>query len=74
MRVDSEKVLRRLACITDDGTSCLEGNAMQVLFVAGKLYLSEHIFRHHLKHIYDKIGVRIRVAATLFAVDHDLLN
>jgi DNA-binding NarL/FixJ family response regulator len=42
--------------------------------VARKLFLSEHTVRHHLEHIYDKIGVRTRVAATLFAVEHDLLN
>jgi HD-GYP domain-containing protein (c-di-GMP phosphodiesterase class II)/DNA-binding CsgD family transcriptional regulator len=42
--------------------------------VAGKLFLSEHTVRHHLEHIYDKIGVRTRVAATLFAVEHDLLS
>jgi HD-GYP domain-containing protein (c-di-GMP phosphodiesterase class II) len=42
--------------------------------VAKVLFLSEHTVRHHLEHIYDKIGVRTRVAATLFAVEHDLLN
>jgi HD-GYP domain-containing protein (c-di-GMP phosphodiesterase class II) len=42
--------------------------------VARKLFLSEHTVRHHLEHIYDKIGVRTRVAATLFAVEHGLLN
>ena len=42
--------------------------------VAKKVFLSEHTVRHHLEHIYDKIGVRTRVAATLFAVEHDLLN
>jgi len=42
--------------------------------VGTKLFLSEHTVRHHLEHIYDKIGVRTRVAATLFAVEHDLLN
>lgn len=42
--------------------------------VARRLFLSEHTVRHHLEHIYDKIGVRTRVAATLFAVEHDLLN
>ncbi len=30
--------------------------------------------RHHLEHIYTKIGVGTRVAATLFAVEHDLLK
>ncbi len=42
--------------------------------VAAQLFLSEHTVRHHLEHIYDKIGVRTRVAATLFAVEHDLLT
>jgi HD-GYP domain-containing protein (c-di-GMP phosphodiesterase class II)/DNA-binding CsgD family transcriptional regulator len=42
--------------------------------VATQLFLSEHTVRHHLEHIYDKIGVHTRVAATLFAVEHDLLN
>jgi len=42
--------------------------------VAQQLFLSEHTVRHHLEHIYNKIGVRTRVAATLFAVEHDLLN
>jgi hypothetical protein len=70
-----EKALHcRLVCITDGGASCLESNAMRVLFVTGKLYLIEHTSRHHLEHIYDKIGVRTRVAATLFAVEHDRLN
>lgn len=42
--------------------------------VAGQLFLSEHTVRHHLEHIYAKIGVRTRVAATLFAIEHDLLD
>ena len=42
--------------------------------MAERLYLSEHTVRHHLEHIYNKVGVSTRVAATLFAVEHDLLN
>jgi HD-GYP domain-containing protein (c-di-GMP phosphodiesterase class II)/DNA-binding CsgD family transcriptional regulator len=42
--------------------------------VADRLVLSEHTVRHHLEHIYDKVGVGTRVAATLFAVEHDLLR
>jgi HD-GYP domain-containing protein (c-di-GMP phosphodiesterase class II) len=42
--------------------------------VAKAAFLSEHTVRHHLEHIYNKIGVRTRVAATLFAVEHDLLT
>lgn len=42
--------------------------------MAERLILSEHTVRHHLEHIYNKVGVSTRVAATLFAVEHDLLN
>jgi DNA-binding NarL/FixJ family response regulator len=42
--------------------------------MAEQLFLSEHTVRHHLEHIYNKIGVSTRVAATLFAVEHGLLT
>lgn len=38
------------------------------------LYLSPKTVGHHIQHIYDKIGVSTRVAATLFAMRHDLLS
>jgi HD-GYP domain-containing protein (c-di-GMP phosphodiesterase class II)/DNA-binding CsgD family transcriptional regulator len=38
------------------------------------LTLSEHTVRHHLEHIYNKVGVSTRVGAVLFAVEHDLLR
>lgn len=41
--------------------------------IAGQLVLSEHTVRHHLEHIYNKIGVSTRVAAALFAVERGLL-
>jgi DNA-binding CsgD family transcriptional regulator len=41
---------------------------------AAALFLSEHTVRHHLEHIYNKIGVSTRVAALLFAVEHGLLH
>jgi DNA-binding CsgD family transcriptional regulator len=41
--------------------------------LAGQLILSEHTVRHHLEHIYNKLGVSTRVTATLFAIEHDLL-
>jgi DNA-binding NarL/FixJ family response regulator len=41
--------------------------------VAQQLVLSEHTVRHHLEHVYNKIGVGTRVAAALFAVEHGLL-
>jgi HD-GYP domain-containing protein (c-di-GMP phosphodiesterase class II)/DNA-binding CsgD family transcriptional regulator len=42
--------------------------------IAHHLTLSEHTVRHHLEHIYNKAGVSTRVAAVLFAVEHDLLR
>jgi DNA-binding NarL/FixJ family response regulator len=42
--------------------------------IATELVLSEHTVRHHLEHIYDKVGVGTRVAAALFAVEHHLLD
>jgi DNA-binding CsgD family transcriptional regulator len=42
--------------------------------MADQLILSEHTVRHHLEHIYNKLGVRTRVAATLFAIERDLLT
>jgi HD-GYP domain-containing protein (c-di-GMP phosphodiesterase class II)/DNA-binding CsgD family transcriptional regulator len=42
--------------------------------MAERLVLSEHTVRHHLEHIYGKVGVSTRVGATLFAVEHDLLQ
>lgn len=41
--------------------------------MAERLSVSEHTIRHHLEHIYGKIDVHTRVAATLFAIEHDLL-
>jgi len=42
--------------------------------MAKRLVVSEHTVRHHLEHIYNKVGVSTRVGATLFAVEHDLLT
>ncbi|MBI4198614.1 MAG: HD domain-containing protein [Chloroflexi bacterium] len=42
--------------------------------IARALDLSPKTVDHHVQHIYDKIGVSTRVAATLFAMRHDLLG
>jgi HD-GYP domain-containing protein (c-di-GMP phosphodiesterase class II) len=42
--------------------------------IADELVLSQHTVRHHLEHIYNKVGVGTRVAAALFAVEHDLIH
>ncbi len=40
---------------------------------AKALFVSEGTIRSHLEHIYTKIGVSNRSAATLFAIEHELL-
>lgn len=41
--------------------------------VARALHISENTVRHHLEHIYGKIGVGTRTAAVLFAMEQGLL-
>jgi HD-GYP domain-containing protein (c-di-GMP phosphodiesterase class II) len=41
--------------------------------MAEQLYLSPDTIKHHVQHIYDKIGVATRAGATLFAMEHALL-
>jgi HD-GYP domain-containing protein (c-di-GMP phosphodiesterase class II) len=42
--------------------------------MAQRLSIAEKTVGHHIQHIYDKIGVSTRAAATLFAMQHDLLE
>jgi HD-GYP domain-containing protein (c-di-GMP phosphodiesterase class II) len=42
--------------------------------VASLLKISPSTVDHHVRHIYDKIGVTTRAGATLFAVEKDLLQ
>jgi DNA-binding NarL/FixJ family response regulator len=42
--------------------------------MARQLAISEGTVHHHVQHIYHKVGVSTRAAATLFAMQHDLLN
>lgn len=41
---------------------------------AKRLHVSESTVGTHLEHVYQKIGVSSRAAATLFAVEHELLG
>lgn len=41
--------------------------------MAQTLVIAEKTVGHHIQHIYNKLGVSTRAAATLFAVQHDLL-
>lgn len=40
--------------------------------IAGRLSLSEQTVKHHLTHVFDKLGVYSRVELVLFAVNHKL--
>jgi DNA-binding NarL/FixJ family response regulator len=42
--------------------------------MARQLVISEGTVHHHVQHIYRKIGVSTRAAATLFAMQHNLLD
>jgi HD-GYP domain-containing protein (c-di-GMP phosphodiesterase class II) len=42
--------------------------------MAGVLFVSPKTVDHHIQHIYDKIGVSTRVGATLFALQHGLVE
>ena len=50
---------------------CRGGTKKQV---ASLLKISPSTVDHHVRHIYDKIGVATRAGATLFAVEKDLLE
>jgi HD-GYP domain-containing protein (c-di-GMP phosphodiesterase class II) len=41
--------------------------------VAQRLVISPKTARHHIEHVYNKIGVSTRAAAAMFAMEHDLV-
>jgi len=41
--------------------------------MAEQLSLSPDTVKHHIRHIYDKVGVSTRAGATLFSMEHGLL-
>ncbi len=42
--------------------------------IAGALHISDATVHTHLINVYGKIGVRTRAGATLFALEHDLVQ
>jgi HD-GYP domain-containing protein (c-di-GMP phosphodiesterase class II) len=42
--------------------------------IAQRLSISKETVNHHVRHIYDKIDVSTRAAATLFAMQHNLIQ
>ena len=41
--------------------------------MAAQLYLSPDTIKHHIQHIYNKIGLSTRAGATLFAMENGIL-
>jgi DNA-binding NarL/FixJ family response regulator len=41
--------------------------------IGRRLIISRRTAEHHVQHIYAKLGVSTRAAATLFALENDLL-
>ena len=42
--------------------------------IAARLHVAERTVKNHVANVYDKIGVRTRAGAALFAVEHDLID
>jgi DNA-binding NarL/FixJ family response regulator len=42
--------------------------------IARELGITAKTVAHHVQHVYDKIGVRSRAGAALFAVEHRLVR
>jgi len=42
--------------------------------IAGTLHISEATVHTHLINVYGKVGVSTRAGATLFALEHDLVQ
>jgi DNA-binding NarL/FixJ family response regulator len=53
---------------------CLAVRGLSNKQMAEVLFLSPKTVGHHIQHIYNKIGVSTRVGATLFALQHGLVE
>jgi len=42
--------------------------------MAEQLYISHDTVKHHVQHIYNKVGVSTRAGAAMFAMEHNLLG
>ena len=42
--------------------------------IAGKFSISEQTVKHHLRNIFDKVGVSNRLELALFAINHQLVS
>jgi DNA-binding NarL/FixJ family response regulator len=53
---------------------CLIAKGLSNREIAGKLVISPRPAEHHVRHVYNKIGVSTRAGAALFAMKHALLD
>lgn len=51
---------------------CLIAQGLPNKDIAARLFISPKTVEHHVGHIYDKIGIRSRPGAAMFAVEHGL--
>ena len=49
------------------------GAAARARWMAEQLSVSQDTIKHHIQHIYNKIGVSTRAGATLFAMEQSLV-
>jgi HD-GYP domain-containing protein (c-di-GMP phosphodiesterase class II) len=70
------RVAKRPADLSDAevGVLRLVARGLTNRAVAGRLHLSPRTVGNHLQHVYEKAGLSTRAAATLFALQHGLLD
>jgi DNA-binding NarL/FixJ family response regulator len=52
----------------------LVGRGHSMKQIAGHLSIAEKTVDNHIQHIYNKLGVSTRAAATFFAMENNLLD
>jgi HD-GYP domain-containing protein (c-di-GMP phosphodiesterase class II)/DNA-binding CsgD family transcriptional regulator len=52
----------------------LLGRGLRTKEIAQRLVVSPRTVEHHVQHVYDKLGLRSRAGARLFAIEHGLLD
>ena len=53
---------------------CLAARGLTTQQIADKLFISAKTADHHIQHIYNKVGVSTRAAASLWAMQHAVLQ
>ena len=64
---------RRRKVAPIDEQQCLLARGKTNRVIADELYISEKTVASHVSHIFTKLGIGSRSAATAYAYDHDLV-